>query len=168
MKAFEKILDFIADVIKWLVTGILLFMVTVTFIEVIRRYCFGKSFMWADECIRFLIMWVTFLGGAAAFRKNKLVIFDLVTSNVSEKVQDLFRVIAYAIVLVFLAVLIYYSAKALASPSVLRAKGTGFKVSMVWAYLPMPVGFSMMELFCVDTLIKAVKKLMGKGGEVKC
>ncbi len=165
MKTYGKILDYIADIIKWIVSLILIFMVSITFIEVIRRYCFGKSFQWTDECIRFLIMWVTFLGGAAAFRKKKLVVFDLLTSNVSEKVQDVLRVIAYALVLVFLAGLIYYTFKAVKSPSVLRAKGTGFKVPMIWAYLPMPIGAVIMELTCIDTFFHAVLKVVGKEGK---
>ena len=163
METFEKFLDLISDAIKWIVTLILLFMVTITFIEVIRRYCFGKSFQWADECVRFLIMWVTFLGGATAFRKNKLVNFDLVTSNVSERTQDIFRVITYIIVLIMLIGLVFYTTKTCMSPSVTRAKGTGFKVPMLFAYLPMPVGFSIMSVFCLDTLIRAVRKLQGKG-----
>jgi len=163
MKAFGKLLDLIAETIKWVVSAILIFMVCVTFLEVIRRYAFGLSFGWADECIRFLIMWVTFLGGAAAFRKGSLVCFDLVTSALKERTQLVLKLIMYVTLLAVLAVLVYYTAKTVMSPSVTKAVGTGFKVSMVFAYLPMPVGFFLMELFCIDEVISLAKKLT-KGG----
>lgn len=163
MKIYGKIMDLIADAIKWIVTVILVFMVAVTFIEVIRRYAFGLSFSWADECIRFLIMWVTFLGGAAAFHKKKLVCFDLVTSSLSKKMQTVLELFVYIVLLVVIAALIYYTGKAATAPSVTKAVGTGFKVSMIWAYLPMPVGFAIMELFCINWIINLIAIL--KKGE---
>lgn len=159
MKVYGKIMDAIADAIKWIVTVILVFMVLVTFIEVIRRYAFGLSFGWADECIRFLIMWVTFLGGAAAFHKKKLVCFDLVTSALDEKKQKILELFVYFVLFFVIAGLVYYTGKAASAPSVTKAVGTGFKVSMIWAYLPMPVGFAIMELFCVNWIIRLIADL---------
>lgn len=164
MKFFGKILDLIAEAIKWVVSAILLFMVCVTFLEVIRRYAFGRSFGWADECIRFLIMWVTFLGGAAAFRKGSLVCFDLVTSALSQRIQKILKLLMYLALLLVFAGLIYYSTRATLSPSVTKSVGTGFKVSMIWAYLPMPVGFTLMELFCIDEVLSQAIQLRKGGG----
>lgn len=161
MTVFGKIMDLIAEGIKWIVSCILVFMVVVTFLEVIRRYMFGLSFGWADECIRFLIMWITFLGGAAAFRKGKLVCFDLVTGILSERTQLILKLLMNVVLLFILAGLFFYTMKTVTSPSVTRAVGTGFKVSMIYAYLPMPVGFGLMELFCIDNVMNLVSRLRG-------
>lgn len=62
--AYEKLMDIIYSVIRICIAAALVVMVVVTFVEVIRRYAFGLSFIWSEELVRFLLVATSFLGGA--------------------------------------------------------------------------------------------------------
>lgn len=56
-------------------------MTVVTLIEVLRRYFFGMSFDWSEELVRFLLIATTFIGGAVAYKKGSLVLFDVLLNR---------------------------------------------------------------------------------------
>ena len=83
MRFIKKILDAIYIGVRYALAAILGFAILLTFFEVIRRYLFGKSFVWSEELMRYLFVYVGFIGGAAAFRDKGLACFDLVTKKIS-------------------------------------------------------------------------------------
>ena len=87
LKAFQKVVNFFYKVIMYTVSAALAIMIMVAFIEVVRRYLLGKSYIWADDLIRYLIVYVGFVGGAAAYRDNNLASLDLVTRLFPQKAQ---------------------------------------------------------------------------------
>ncbi len=44
--------------------------VSIMFIQVVFRYIFNNSLSWSEELIRFLFVWLTFLGGALAINNK--------------------------------------------------------------------------------------------------
>lgn len=56
-------------VIDWIVVGIGAVMITIVFVNVIF-HLFGRDNAWTIELSEFLMVWVTFLGGASAARRN--------------------------------------------------------------------------------------------------
>ena len=72
--AYEKLMDVIYSLIRICIAAALVVMVAVTFVEVIRRYVFGLSFIWSEELVRFLLVATSFLGGAAAYRAKALAL----------------------------------------------------------------------------------------------
>ena len=59
MKTLRKISDAAYKAIMYSVSAVLAIMILVAFIEVIRRYLFGKTFLWSDDLIRYLIITCT-------------------------------------------------------------------------------------------------------------
>ena len=93
MKIYRKIVDLLYKIIMYSVSVVLGLMIIVAFLEVIRRYCLGKSFIWADDFIRYLIIYVGFIGGAAAYKDDNLASLDLVTRLFPTKVQVVLEII---------------------------------------------------------------------------
>ena len=81
MRAFYKVVNFLYKAIMYTVSIALGIMIVIAFIEVVRRYVIGKSYIWADDLIRYLIIYVGFVGGAAAYRDNNLASLDLLTQH---------------------------------------------------------------------------------------
>lgn len=46
VSGYSKVMDRIVKIIKIIIAIALVLMVVITFVEVIRRYAFGKSFVW--------------------------------------------------------------------------------------------------------------------------
>ena len=61
MKAYSRICDVVFNIVKWIVAIAMMFMVILTFVEVIRRYFFHQNWVWSEILVRYLIVWCTFL-----------------------------------------------------------------------------------------------------------
>ena len=85
MKYVTKVLDAVYIIIRYLIAIILGMAIVLTFTEVIRRYFWGKSFIWSEEFLRYLFVYVGFIGGAAAFREKALSSFDLISKKIKSK-----------------------------------------------------------------------------------
>jgi C4-dicarboxylate transporter DctQ subunit len=53
---------------EWLIAAILAVMTSITFTQVIARYIFNYSFVWALELVTYLFAWLIFLGMAYGVR----------------------------------------------------------------------------------------------------
>ena len=168
MKAVQiisKIADVIFNIIKILLAVMITIMVIITTIEVFRRYVLGKSFIWAEELVKFLLVAVTFLGGPAAYRAGGLAFLDLITSHLSEKVQDyisIFNNIVIIAACVWLAKLGFaYSF----SPMAAKMFSTGLKLKMTYIYMTIPIGFVLMIFFAIEQILLIITKNKRKEAE---
>jgi len=150
--AYKKFADFLFNIIKVALAVMLTLMVVITTMEVVRRYIFGLSFLWAEELVKFLLVAATFIGGPAAYRAGGLAFLDLVVSHVNEKTKkyiNLFINIVIVISCIWLAKIGFeYSF----SPMVAKSFSTGLKLKMTYIYVTIPVGFVMMIVFAIEQM----------------
>jgi TRAP-type C4-dicarboxylate transport system permease small subunit len=133
-------------------------MITITTIEVVRRYFFSQSFQWAEELSRYLMIGVAFLGAAVGYRKRDLVPLDLITSHLSPRLQLIIELIMEIVSFVILAALLYFSFKTVSSPIVYRQISIGLPISMAIPFATMPIGFTCMILFAVEHFMEMPSK----------
>ena len=81
--------------------------VTIIFIAAICR-TIGYPINWAIDISLLLFTWSIFLGADLAYEQDRLVMVDLVTEIFPKKLQNLFQVISYLIIAIFLLAFIYY------------------------------------------------------------
>ncbi len=55
------------------------------FINVVARYVFNNSLMWVEELVRYMMIWVTFLGADLCIKSNIHVKMDLLHIKLPEK-----------------------------------------------------------------------------------
>ena len=166
MRAFRKVINFLYKAIMYTVSVALGIMIVIAFIEVVRRYAIGKSYIWADDLIRYLIIYVGFVGGAAAYKDNNLASLDLLTRHFPQKVQIVVEILVNTIVTATMIFLLYYSIRAVGAPSIKNSVGVGLKIGLWIPYLTLPIGFAVMILFSVEKYIDMFKRLL-KGGSVE-
>ena len=152
MKNYHKFANGCYRLLRILACVTVIAMLVLMLIEVVRRYCFGRTFIWSDEVIRYLLIYCTFLGGAAAYYQKALVSFDLVTSRLPIKMQEILKLINNIICLIFFVFLIYFSIQ-----NVSNASG----LSLAVPYCAIPIGLIFMFIFTIDffpDLIRGVKE----------
>lgn len=147
MDIIKSILDGIAYVVKRVIAIMLGVMLVVALVEVFRRYLFGLSFPWSEELIRYLIIWVSFLGGAVAYKEQNLVFFDMIVDKISGKGKHILLLATNTVSLIFISYIFYYALKVISKPSIVRQKSIGLQISMLYPYLAIPVGLGLMILF---------------------
>lgn len=148
--------------IEWLVkllVAIAMFLMTVIVtVCVVKRYCFGTTFIWADELVRYLMIWLTFLGASVAFRHFDLVLLDLFIGLMPKKIGSFIIIIVHFITLIFIGFIFYISLTYTLSPAIVTKSSTGLGISMMYPFLALPIGFGLMLLFGLENIPKVIDK----------
>ena len=107
----KKIADFIdkTPITKFFSSILIMAMAVIMVMNVVLRYCFGFSFNWGDEIIRYMCVYMSFLGIAAGFRYGTHIgVSVFVEKCFPEKSRKFFRLLSDILTIVFLCLLIWF------------------------------------------------------------
>jgi len=155
MRKISKFADTLEKIIAVFSSGILLVMTIFGVIQVVCRYFLKISTPWSEELMRYLYVWITFLGVTICIRSNSLSSVTSLVNKLSATNKPLYYVVSAAIWLIqvfFYAILFYFGLK-------YAAKGSGIStsamaLSMYWFYVALPV-CSALSLFM--SLVQAME-----------
>lgn len=153
--------------LRWMAVLTTVIMLIIMSIEVVRRYVFGRTFVWSDEILRILLVYCAYWGGAAAYYQHSLVSFDLVTSKLPDKVQKILLLVTNIILNVFFVFLLYYTFKKMTHPSAVKSISTATGLSAAVPFYGIFVGLIFMLLFTVDFYPGLIKNVIGKPAKSK-
>lgn len=162
MKYFHKFADICHKVISWLAVCTVVAMLVIMSVEVVRRYCFGKTFIWSDEIIRMLLLFCAYFGGAAGYRNHNLTSFDMVTNVLSKRANDILKLVCNVVLTVFFSFLTFYTYKKMTSPSVAKSISTSTGLSGAVPYYAIFLGLIFMIIFTIDFYPDLIKNVFGK------
>ncbi|MBR0598019.1 TRAP transporter small permease [Sinanaerobacter chloroacetimidivorans] len=170
MRAITAAFDKIEWLVKILAAAAMFLMTVIVTVCVVKRYCFGTTFIWSDELVRYLLIWSTFLGAAVGFRHFDLVLLDLFIGLLPKKFASFLAIIVHFVTMVFIGYIFYISLNYTLSPAVLFKNSTGLGISMMYPFLALPLGFGLMFLFGIENIPKIInrlkiKNLITEGGE---
>ena len=115
---------------------------------------------WSQDLSLFLFAWSVFLSADAALRADKLVNVDLLVNRLSPRIRQAVALANYALILAFLAAMVYYGIKLAYISRVRVFQGIpGF--SYAWVTLSVPVG----ALLMIITTILKMRGLLGRRKE---
>jgi TRAP-type C4-dicarboxylate transport system permease small subunit len=93
----------------WLVTAnravvflMMVVMATLVFINVIARYAFNFSIIWAEEVSQYLMIWTAYLGAGLAFREGRHVTLEIFQDRLPAPMGRKLRMMVAAGVVLFL------------------------------------------------------------------
>ncbi len=147
--------------VAWLEAGLLaggmLFGSLLLFANVIGRYVFNHPIFWAEECVRFLMVWMIFVGAAHVILRGGHVAVDVMTRFLSGRANTWLGLAMNVVAILFCLLLGWYSLE-----QTLRVQGAGqvspaMQMPMWLAYLAMPVGSVLM-------IIRFTQQLVGRIG----
>lgn len=161
-KIYFSVMDTIGKAIKFAVAAVLVLMALLMFVEVLRRYFWNQQFAWSEELIRYMAMWVAFLGGAVAYKEKSLVCFDLLSGKLVKKKKLLLSLFSNTLILAFLVFVCYLGFKNISSPSTYMQTSVGMKVSMAFPYAAIPVGTAFMTVFCLNNYVQIIDEYRGE------
>lgn len=113
------------------------------FVNVILRYFFSAGLPWSEELIRYLIIWITFIGIGLAARKDAHVAIDFFAYYMSKKQQRLLMVVVDIVCIVFAVLMIKYSLDMIGQQFISGQKSPALQVPFYLIYLSLPIGFGL-------------------------
>ncbi len=135
----------------------------VVFLQVVTRYVFEMSFSWPEETARYLLVWLVFIGAAAAGAHGQQLVVDTMTEMLPRRLQPVVKVFSAVAGLAALAILVWACLPLFGPPSRTTSPATGLE--MRWVYLALPVGSAFLVFFLFHDLFDVWKGRRRKGAD---
>jgi len=149
---------------RWMTTGldfVLIVAVALLVLDVVwgvfSRYVMGEQTPWTEELARFLLVWVSLLGGAVAFGIKGHLGVDFFVGKFHPDTQKIMAVVVHLIVLFFAGSIFLYGGSRIVADALAMEQMTpalGFKMGYV--YLALPIAGIFMVLYAIENLIETV------------
>ena len=94
---------------RWLLLVFYAFVVTVIFVEVIRRFVFQYSSIWGEETARYAFIYLVWIGAAAAVKDRAHIRIDIIFKFLPDKAIAILYVLGDVITLIFACAALYWS-----------------------------------------------------------
>lgn len=134
---------------------LLVTMVTIVFANVIGRFFFHSALTWADEVVRFLFVWSTFIGATVGVAYGSHIGMDLLLQMVNLTTRRIMGVLSHLIVIVFLVVWAYYGWELVEENLYYLAPATG--IPMGYIFIIGPVAAIAMALLLLIQLPEVLR-----------
>ncbi|MBQ3373868.1 MAG: TRAP transporter small permease [Anaerolineaceae bacterium] len=149
LKGLKWFILHIEEVIACIALSIML---CVIFFNVIMRYIFRNPLNWSDELSMICLAYVTFVGGAAAYKKNLHFGIDIILDKLPEKARMGIRIITNFVFIILFGYTCYLG-WVLTKGAVKKFNYSG------WSYkimdFALPLGFLSMCIYAVRFFIMA-------------
>lgn len=125
----------------------------ILFINVILRYFFAKGLVWAEESVRYLIIWMVLIGGSMAARNSQHINVDVLVNLLPAGPRRHANTILRLVAALFSAALCVWSVRL---TLLIKASGQitpGMQIPTYWAYLAIPVGSALMTVRFVQAAL---------------
>ena len=156
---------------KWMTTalnavlmGAVLLLVVDVCWGVFTRYVMGEQAKWTEELARFLLVWVSLLGGAVAFGTKGHLGVDYFVGKFHPDAQKSMAVFVHLVVLFFAVSIFLYGGGRVVSDALAMEQMTpalGWKMGHV--YLALPIAGVFMVLYTVEALVETLATRTGEG-----
>jgi TRAP-type C4-dicarboxylate transport system permease small subunit len=91
---------------RWIVIAMMAVMATLVFMNVVSRYIFNHSIIWAEEVSQYLMVWVAFLGAGLALRQGRHVAIEILQDRLPSRARRMTRHLVALLLIVFMGILI--------------------------------------------------------------
>ena len=150
---FGKILDFLDKILtffeEWTLFVSVMVALVALFVSVVLRYGFSYSLAWADELVREVIIYTTFIGCGAAVKNRSMIKIDA-SVQLLPKLKMPLTYFSNFVIMIFAAMMIYYGWL-----MVLMQHRTHQKTIIM--EIPLVILYAILPLMGVTMMIRAIQ-----------
>ncbi len=157
MKVWEKIENVLTGFSGYLTGALLLASTLVLFVNVFLRYIFHSSTTWAEEAIRYAIIWVTFIGASVCARRGSHVGIDLFAQALPPLGMKIVLAFGQFISAAFMAFCTYYGWEMFMLMLSTGQKSPAMLMPMAIVYFAMPLGFLLTTIEFISAGIRILR-----------
>jgi TRAP-type C4-dicarboxylate transport system permease small subunit len=150
VKRLGDLVESIAGVLLAVVVGIVL-------IQVFGRYVLQMSLSWPEELARYVLVWLTIFGAAAAAASRSQIVVDTLLELVPTSVCRALEVLSALAGLVAVGLLVWTSQPLITGPAG-RSTSPATGIPSFWIYLAIPVGGVLLMLFALAELVEILRR----------
>jgi len=144
---------------RWLLLIFYMMLVSTMAIEVLRREIFSYSSIWGEEIVRFSFIYFACIGAAAAFKDRAHIRIDVLMYYVNVRIKAILYIFGDIIAMLVACVALYWSFETVMVSAKFGSVSHGLRVSMVWFLMAVPLGFTLIIVRLVQSLIRDISLL---------
>ena len=165
MKKLGRIIENLADLLGHLSGWLVFLMMALVVFEVFMRYVLKRPPMVADEFAGYLLVAISYLGIAYAFKDNAHVRITFVIDRLSPRLSNWFRLITLIMAFFFTILLSKMSYNYLLFSSKLNMRSsTWIRFPLIWPQITLMIGFIILSLFLIVRIVKMIKDIKSGNG----
>ena len=160
--------------IRFLAGSSMLALVIIMIWQVVARYIFNHSLIWAEELCRHILIWQTFLLIGLAYQRGDLVAVDIIPEMLRPKARLLLKAVMTIPILIFLWLMVVngYSYAWRFDNQIIPAldfisrslTGGDASVSIKWVYISVAVGCALLALHMIGGLYVEIRDMISGRG----
>lgn len=156
----HTILDLLGEVYKYICALFLGGMVLTVFINTVLRYGFNYGLAISEEALRYLFVWLSYLGIVAVYKTKSHISVTFITDRLSKKASLYFSFFSNFLVLFAFYVLIrggiiYMSFN-------INALGQMIKIPFAWIIFSVVFAGVSMTILTIIEMVAQIKAIMGR------
>ena len=155
MQSEPKLLRWLGAAIDWSVAAAGALVIALVFYNVLSRYILHTDVAWSSELSTLLLIWISFIGGAMAVRRNAHLGVTEFIMGLKPRARSRVDAAVLALTALSLGLLVYFgiTLTAMSWDNIAIA----IRISNGWWYLAMPVGCGLMLVFVLHQLSRVVR-----------
>jgi TRAP-type C4-dicarboxylate transport system permease small subunit len=153
-------------VIEGLAGASLAIIVVVMIAQVVARYVFSGSLIWAEEICRYLLIWQTFLLLGLAYQRGDFVMLDFLPAVLTPRARLVLKLVVAVPMVIFLAVVVVtgwryaslFERQTIPAVDFIWTNLFGHNLGLTvrWIYLSVPVGAALLAAHVIADAIASV------------
>lgn len=152
MRTLRKLLDYSEYALAALCVAGLAIMAALGVASVLFRFVLKVSLAFPDELIRYLFIWVIFLGSAIALRRKAHAAIGVLVESLPQPAKQIVLLLAGLTSAAFFALLVVKGAQL--SIRVVPQISPALEISMAWVYAAVPVSAVFLLAYTLEALFR--------------
>jgi TRAP-type C4-dicarboxylate transport system permease small subunit len=153
-----KISDALAKVEKFFGAVLMLCMAVIITLSVAFRYFLNSPLSWAGEVSIFLLIWISFIGGSLGLKYKTQASVTIILEFVSNKIRKILLIIGHICMILFLAVVLYYSYIWIFSSNVALQKSSAILLPMWIPFSAVPIGLTCAAIHLLANFVQILRE----------
>ena len=149
LRRLDRALSWLEDAF---IAALLLSASVIIFVNVVLRYVFNTGFIWAEEFVRYEIVWLVFIGGSVAARKGIHIGVDAVLHVLPAAAARALKVTVGLICIAFSAALVWYGVELVQQTQMFRQRTSAMQAPFWIVQLAVPIGAGLMLIRFAERL----------------
>lgn len=141
---------------RWALLVFYVMLVGTMFIEVVRREVFAYSSIWGEEIVRYSFIYLAWIGAAAAVRERAHIRIDVLLNYLGNTAKALLYIFGDLVMLAVALVAVYWSMETVLVSFKFGSVTHGLRISQVWFLMAVPLGFALVILRIIQSLIRDI------------
>ncbi|OLS39301.1 TRAP transporter small permease [Bacillus sp. MRMR6] len=129
----------------------------VLFVNIVLRYVFSANTNWAEEFIRYVMIWITFIGCSVCFSRGLHVGIDFFLEFVSKKWNNVIGILVNIVSIILMIFLVRYGTELVKFSMNTGQITPSLQIKMYWVYLGIPVGAALSLIHLVSNVFNQFK-----------